>query len=374
MGNRSRSRSRSRPRRVAIAALAAALAVGATVLHPAAAGDGDDAAPEPAPDVAAALGWLAKQQQISGGFGRDDQLALTGMAGLAFLASGSTPEHGPYAKQVRDAVGFILRTQRRDGAFVHPSSGYSAIHNHGFATLFLAEVYGEGTDDLDERLGQAVRRALEPLGGSQHGNGGYGYFLYKKPPPRNVMWEADEASTTIAVLQAMRSARNAGVEVDRRVLRKAADYIARSQHQATGGFVYSIGSYRVNAEEGGTVPSFAVSAACTAVLHALGRYEGKASEQAVRFLERFTVEAKGEAFWYYGHYYAAQVMHMEGGESGQRWVDGILAALVERQRADGGWPADATDTLHATNSRILNTAFAIQVALIRASSLPIHER
>jgi hypothetical protein len=327
------------------------------------------------PDVDRGLSWLAEKQAKDGSFGQNNKLAITGMAGLALLASGSTPKRGPYAEHLRRAILFILSCQGEGKAFVHSSSGYSAIHNHGYALLFLTQAYGEA-GFLDERLRSAIRRGIRATEESQRENGGFSYYLWDKQPlEHKEMWRADEASTTISQIQALRGARNAGFDVDARKLKKAADYVARSQHRATGGFVYSIGDYRVSLVEGDPNPTFTITAAATAALHALGDYEGPLVERGIAYLLKFRPDTyKGKVpFFYYGHYYAAQVMHLRGGPDGRQWLDVVMKELATLQEADGGWVADE-DSLSTLDSRTLNTAWALQVALIERGVLPLHER
>jgi len=341
------------------------------------------------PDVEAGLRWLAsKQSATSGSWGNNNKLAVTGMAGLALLASGSTPQRGPYAASIRRAVQFVLRSQRaeegRRKAFWDPSNGYSAIHNHGYALLFLTQAYGEG-GPLDDELRQAITRGVQATVESQYtpaqgkSDGGFGYFLFHHiPRAHQHMWRWDEASTTISQIQALRGARNAGFTVPRRALERAGDYIARSRHEATGGFHYSIGSTppRVSFVEGSDEPTFAITAACTAVLHALGTYQGPVVESGIAYMERSAPPTAGKKvpFYYYAHYYAAQVFHMLPGPRGQRWLQAIRAELSERQRPDGRWPNDPEDTLAEEDSELLNTAWALQVCLIDRGTLPLHER
>ena len=328
------------------------------------------------PDVGAGLRWLAGQQAIDGSFGKHNKLALTGMCGLALLASGSTPRRGPYAPAISRALEFVLSCQR-GGAFVHPSSGYSAIHNHGYALLFATQCYGEA-GPLDARVGAAIRRGVQATVKSQFPNGGFGYFLDRVVPPEHRdMWRDDEASTTISQIQALRGAHNAGFFVQFGALERAGRYIAQSQHQPTGGFVYSIGSKppRISFEEGSDVPTFAITAAASAVLHALGSYEGPVVERGIQYMEGFLPPTRQRVpFFFYGHYYAAQVMHMLAGPRGERWMRAIRRELAARQHRDGYWPTDPQDSLDASDSRILNTAWALQVAQIDGSMLPIHER
>lgn len=326
-------------------------------------------------DVNAGLRWLAGRQGFDGAWGQKDKLALTGMSGLALLASGSTPTRGPFAQNVSRAVDFVLRCQTDGKAFVHGSSGYSAIHNHGYALLFLTQAYGEG-GPLDDRMRVAITQGLKATVESQEDNGGFTYFLYGRPPAKNDMWTFDEASTTIAVIQALRGARNAGFTVERDALNRAARYIAGSQHAETGGFVYSTGGgVRVSFIEGSNRPTFAITAAATAVLHALGTYDGPVVERGIAYMEAFLPPSRKKVpFFYYGHYYAAQVMHLVGGPRGDRWLQAVRADLTARQRPDGYWPADPDDSLATGDSEVLNTAWALQVCQIDSGALPIHER
>lgn len=339
------------------------------------------------PDVEAGLGWLAgKQSASSGSWGNKNKLAVTGMAGLALLASGSTPQRGPYAPNIRRAIQFVLRSQRttqgRRKAFWDPSNGYSAIHNHGYALLFLTQAYGEGgplDDDLRRAITLGVQATVESQYTQGNSDGGFGYFLFHTiPPAHRHMWQWDEASTTVSQIQALRGARNAGFTVPRRALERAADYIAHSRHRPTGGFHYSIGSPtpRVSFVEGSDRPTFAITAACTAVLHALGTYEGPVIDAGIAYMEQSAPPTGGKKvpFYYYAHYYAAQVMHMLPGARGRKWLKAIRAELAERQRPDGRWAADPEDTLAADDSELLNTAWALQICLIDRGALPLHER
>ena len=73
------------------------------------------------------------------------------------------------------------------------------MYGHGFATLFLAEVYGMHPDpDLRQKLVKAVKLIIN----TQNDEGGWRY-----QPERR---EAD-ISVTICQVMALRAARNAGI-------------------------------------------------------------------------------------------------------------------------------------------------------------------
>jgi len=190
------------------------------------------------------------------------------------------------------------------------------------------------------------------------------------------MWPFDEASTTISQIQALRGARDAGFAVDVEVIHRATDYIARCYHQETGGFVYSIGVTppHISSYDDGR-PTFAISAASMAVLHSIGKYEGLSKERSLSYLESFHPAGRSKPpFFYFGHYYAAQVMHFVGGKKGKSWLQAITGVLTSSQRPGGYWPPDPTDTLDRNDSQILSTAWALQIVLIHQGVLPLHER
>jgi hypothetical protein len=63
-----------------------------------------------------------------------------------------------------------------------------------------------------------------------------------------------------------------------------------------------------------------------------------------------------------------------GGKKGEEWLDAITRELATRQLADGSWPEESMDGLDHRDSRILNTAWALQIVLIHRGFLPLHER
>ena len=151
------------------------------------------------------LAYLAKRQQENGALGSggwSHNVAVCSLAGIAFVASGSTPEEGPYAKEVARAVNFVLENTG-DGGFIHVTddTGHGPMYGHGFATLFLSETYGMSQRrDLREKLAKAVNLIVD----TQNSEGGWRY----QPQRRDA-----DISVTICQVMALRSARNAGLYV-----------------------------------------------------------------------------------------------------------------------------------------------------------------
>src|ERR1700722_11564217 len=134
------------------------------------------------------LRWLAGQQvqqagqQLDGAFGTGQyqgNVAVTSLCGLALMAGGHQPGRGLFGDQVTKAVRYILSQVQRDGqnaGFINSQRGqfHGPMYGHGFATLFLAEVYGMVNDpalrrELRDKLGMAVRLIIS----GQNNEGGW---------------------------------------------------------------------------------------------------------------------------------------------------------------------------------------------------------
>src|SRR5579863_5835888 len=71
------------------------------------------------------LQFLARQQHDDGSFGSGGysrNVAVCGLAGMAFMSAGSVAERGPYAPQVARCLQFILANCQDDGFIDVPGS------------------------------------------------------------------------------------------------------------------------------------------------------------------------------------------------------------------------------------------------------------
>ncbi|MEX2025803.1 MAG: prenyltransferase, partial [Pirellulaceae bacterium] len=122
------------------------------------------------------LAFLALRQQDEGSFGSGGysrNVGVCGLAGMAFLAAGSTPGRGPYGKHIDLAIDFVL-SQADDSGFiaVAGSPSHGPMYGHGFATLFLAECYGmTRRGDIRQKLTRAVQLIVD----TQNNEGGWRY-------------------------------------------------------------------------------------------------------------------------------------------------------------------------------------------------------
>src|SRR5581483_6610893 len=67
--------------------------------------------PETDRAIQSGLAWLARNQNPDGSFGTGTyrgNIAVTSLAGLAFMASGSSPGRGPYGGPIDKALAYVM--------------------------------------------------------------------------------------------------------------------------------------------------------------------------------------------------------------------------------------------------------------------------
>jgi hypothetical protein len=296
------------------------------------------------------LAFLASRQSEDGSLaGNGRNAAICGLAGVAWLASGSTPDRGPFGQAVGRMTDFLLDHVDESG-FVSVEGAVSRgpMYEHGFATLFLAEVYGMSPrDDLRDKLA----RAIDLIVRTQNDEGGWRY------QPRKA--DAD-ISVTICQIMALRAARNAGLRVPNETVERCIDYVKRCQNP-DGGF-----SYMLSPRTESALPR---SAAGIVALYSAGVYEGRELERGLAYLEPSLPRPgrpDGDGYFFYAHYYAVQAMYQAGGERWERWYPAIRDVLIQRQRPDGSW----ADSIGAE----YGTAMATIILQMPDNSVPIFQR
>src|SRR5207249_2020214 len=220
---------------------------------------GDEITPAQQESVRKGLRWLADHQARDGSFGAGGGSAkhagITALAGIAFMQAGNLPGRGQYGENVQKCLDFVLASSQESGLIASDQS-HGPMYGHGFATLFLGEVYGmTGDEQVKEKLQRAVRLIEQ----TQNREGGWRY----QPVP----YDAD-ISVTICQVMGLRAARDAGIKVDKATIDKAIEYV-KACRNADGGF-----SYMAN-QGGGGGSGFARSAAGVSSLFYAGVSEGE---------------------------------------------------------------------------------------------------
>ena len=309
--------------------------------------------PEAQAAIDRGLAWLAARQHRDGSFGSAqyrDNVAVTSLSAMAFLSAGHTPGRGPYGNVVQKATEFVLSRSRPNGFIIEQeSASHGPMYGHGFATMFLAEVYGMSPSaGVRQKLDRAVRLII----GTQNKEGGWRY----QPRPDDA-----DISVTVAQVMALRAARNAGIFVPKETIDRSMEYVKACQNP-DGGFAYQLTRRRES--------QFPRSAAGVVALYSAGIYEGQEIRNGLEFLMRHLPQGdvyRYESNYYYGHYYAVQAMWHAGGDHWRRWYPAIRDELVRRQLQSGDWP----------DSYICHeygTAMALLVLQMPNNYLPIFQR
>jgi len=304
------------------------------------------------------LDYLARTQGRDGawrnapGYGTYP-VAMSALAGLAFLMSGSTTTQGKYAPNVDRVTDFLMSCSTAGGliARVEEAEG-RPMYGHGFSMLFLGELYGMMEDaDRHRRAHDMLTRAVALTGRSQSPLGGWIY----QPDGRG-----DEGSVTITQLQGLRACRNAGVTVPKQVIDKALKYLELS-FRSDGGIAYRARM------AGPSRPPITAAAVCC--WYNAGDYDNPMAKRALRFCkDRIQVKNAGMGHYYYAHLYYAQAVYLSGdAKLWDEYYPRIRDRLLRGQNPDGSWEGDRVGLAYGTS-------VALIILQLPYNRLPIMQR
>lgn len=298
------------------------------------------------------LEYLKSIQNEDGSFGRSElsrNVAVCSLAGMTFLASGSLPHRGPHALSLSRVSRFVLNACQSSGFITNSHAApRGGMYGHGFATLFLAELYGTL---IDAQLRPKLARAVDLIVRTQNGEGGWRYQAIRS--------EAD-LSVTVCQVMALRAARNAGIYVPNQTIDAATGYVKRCQNE-DGGFRYILSQPEQS--------QFPRSAAAVVALTSAGIYQGNEIDRGLRYLMQFPPRSDSRGrqdYFAYGHYYAVQAMWHAGGTYWESWYPAIRDVLIRLQQEDGSW--------FDVNSEAYGTAMSTLVLQMPRNYLPIFRR
>jgi hypothetical protein len=306
------------------------------------------------------LEYLARTQSRDGAWRHGGQwgeypVAMTSLAGLALLANGNTTTEGKYAPSVSRAANFLLASARPDGLIAHTEEAGRPMHGHGFAMLFLAQLYGmEGDTGKQKQIAEVLQRAIDLTARSQSSLGGWIYT----PDARG-----DEGSVTITQLQGLRACRDAGIAVPKSVIDKAMKYLDASA-LPDGGI-----AYRADGRGGSRPP---ITAAAVACWYSAGLYDYPLARKALDYCKQRvgTGGSQGAGVFghfFYAHLYMSQIMWMTGRETWEWYFPSMRDWLISKQIADGSWDGDGV-------GKVYGTAISLFILQIPYGYLPILQR
>ncbi|HLX63400.1 MAG TPA: prenyltransferase/squalene oxidase repeat-containing protein [Planctomycetota bacterium] len=299
--------------------------------------------------------WLAKNQGHDGSWGSEGssgqyKMVMTGLSGLALLSAGNLPGRGRFGSNVVRAAEYCLKHAQKDGLITSDTEGQT-MYGHGFAMTFLAEMYGmDPSGEMGQRIKTVLTQGVKKTGQSQSMNGGWYYS------PNS---GADEGSVTVTQVQALRSCRNAGIDVPAKLLNDSVNYLVKCQN-GDGGIRYSIQS--------GQTSSVALSAAGVACFLMAGRYNDEHAKKCIEYLKRNLDPRHTIGYHdFYTNFYGAQAMFQIGGESWSKYYPAIRDRLLTQQNGDGSWRGDDVGSTY-------RTAIATMILALPYRYLPIFQK
>lgn len=302
-----------------------------------------------------ALGWLAAVQRPDGSFPTElnGQPGVTSLCVLAFMAHGNLPGEGPHGELLHKALDYIVAQQKRSGvlAAVAPTEPYlhreargdvgsTAAYNHAISGLALCEAYGMSPNPRRENAIRAALRATLAMQAWPKSRGDFGGWRYLH---RHDNWDSD-LSVTGWQLMFLRSAKNAGFEVQQQPIDDAVEYVRRCFDRQYGVFEYEV-STRDRRSRG------MAGAGILALAHA-GMHNSSEAQTSGDWILRhpfdkfneyieFSPENRHKDRYYYGLFNCSQAMYQLGGRHWEQFYPTAVRVLLDHQQPVGSWPVDS---------------------------------
>ncbi len=313
------------------------------------------------------VAWLVQHQAADGSWGKRHTIAITSFVCLAFLSASDEPYDAETGQALTKGLKFLL-TKQKEGMF--EKQGHTWIHGQGFGTLALSEAYGRTRfckikPDMDvAAMRQAVAEAVKKIAEHQSTSGGWWYTPNSK--------SQHEGSTTVCAVQALVSADNFGIAIDKKVLRKGFSYLKKCQNP-DGGFDYMLGP--------GTTSMKGGTAGGVATLGLMKKFDYAVMMNGHKYLQNIKpIGISNDRFCYYGHFYAGLGMRLLGQEMQDMRpkTDGFATEaagqLAAWQEKDGKWPLKGWMKSSGGDGPDYATAFATLTLSIGDGRLSIFNR
>jgi hypothetical protein len=299
-----------------------------------------------------------------------NQTAMTSLAILAMAAVGTqASDDTPEGQTMKRALLFVLRPDRQDPQGYLGGRDGSRMYGHGITTLMLTEMLGMGVDaQMDLQIRERTKKAVEMILRSQsikkdaRNQGGWRY----QPESGD-----SDLSVTVWQLMALRSARNAGLDVPKEAIDQAVGYVKRCYHSPRGpdGAVQNLKSGC--GYEPGRGPEYAMAAAGLLSLQVCGEYECPEVKGSAEWLREKKLDYNQEWF-FYGTYYYAQGMFQRGGEYAAQARKIVEETILPKQQPDGSWLGAHGQENGA--GKVYSTGMACLCLAVKYHYLPIYQR
>lgn len=311
--------------------------------------------------VERALDWLARVQDDDGAWrarsfvlrspafdartaglgGNEFEIAMTGLALLAYSTSGHTLDQGDHRETVRQGCDFLLQSIVDYGKFDTIATHY--MYSHAIATQALCELYAYGADP---RVGQGAQLALDFLAWAQHRpSGGWRYDSNQHGDTSVVGW----------VVMALNAGHKARLDVTgfRDALRFVESVTQPGYYQVGYTHMPGLGGENKRLTAVGMVSRLFLGQSPETPAIALPSW---------RLLD--SLPDRNDPDFYYW-YYASIALFQRGGKFWERWNEALSPALLALQVDDraspyhGSWPPDRHHG--GSGGRIYATALGVLI-------------
>jgi hypothetical protein len=304
--------------------------------------------------------YPCKQGRCSGAGKVKYDMAGTAFGLLPFLAANYTHKDGPYQKQVRAGLTWMIANQdKQTGSLAKESN--NNMYVHGLASIVLAEAYALTGDN---QVGQAAQAAIRFIEYAQHpDHGGWRYVPKQNTGDTSVVgWQ----------LMALKSAQMGGLKVNPATFDGAKKFLKSVSFGSKGG------RFGYDRPGGGSPAMTAVGLLCQQYLGALRSDE--AIREGVDFLKANPPSMSNRNCYYW--YYATQVMHNMQGAEWDRWNREMRTVWVESQEREkgkcehGSWDPDkpTKDRGHTeVGGRVMITSIGLLTLEVYYRYLPLYK-
>jgi len=261
--------------------------------------------------VLAALRWLKENQKPDGSWDSSHPVAITGLATLAFLGHGHTPDDQEFGPTLMKAFQYLVSKGPQGN-----------MYQHAILTYALAEGYGMTQSPA---LKEPLQKCVDILIKSQQ--------VKKKDALHVGGWRytqtSDDSDTSVTgwCVQALEAAKLAGASVPESAFEGASKYLWN---------MFSGGSFGYDKPGGGfRLGTTAIGILCQAFM---GQGGDPRIKQALDKLKNEKFEWDKDANWtVYTWYYQTQACFQGGGSYWEHWNNSFRDALIRKQAADGHW-------------------------------------
>ncbi len=292
------------------------------------------------------------------------ETTMTSLALLALSAMGHQPaDPSPEGQAMKKGLDFILKPENQEADGYFGKADGSRMYGHGITTLLLSEMLGMGADERQDALiRERCRKAIDLILRAQRvpkneaNRGGWRYTP-----------DAGDSDMSVTCWQAMalRSARNAGMDVPKESIDLAVRYIKglydpSENKPGTAGFGYSSRGRETSTTAEGML-----------ALQVCGEYDSAEVKGAGERLLRTGIK-NGDKWFFYTAYYYSQGMYQRGDKHAAEGKKVAVEVLLPLQNRDGSWEGSGGE--ERQGGKVYATSLAVLALAVKNHYLPIYQR